>query len=98
VGFCDDEDATDALRGELVEGLVDDVGTTFEGGFAHGDLDAIRIIEECAITVIAFHEYLDSKRFHGGEGGLIRDDVNRRGDIAADGFATEYLPSLAFTE
>ena len=80
VGLGDDQDTTDSLGSELVEGLVDDGGATFESGLAHRDLDAIWVVEERAITVVAFHEDLDSKRLHGGEGGFFSDDVNRGWD------------------
>ena len=92
VGLCDHEDATDSLGSELVERLIDDGGATFKGSFAHGDLDAVGIIEHGAVTVVAFHEDLDSKRFHGGEGGSICTEVNRGPFRAESRFVIEDLP------
>ena len=69
VGLGDDDDPTDALGSELVEGFVDDGSAAFDGGVVHRDFDGVRVVEQRLITVVAFHQDLDSKRFHGGEGG-----------------------------
>ena len=76
VRLRNDQDSTHSLGGKLVESLVDDRGAPLDGRFSHGFLNEIWIVKEVTITVVAFHQDLDSKRLHGGEGGFIRADVN----------------------